>query len=161
MMYRNIDMNVSAEAKAMFEQVKKFSMEVMRPAGISLDKLSDPADVIAKERIQGGVPIFEHATIKHKLMKMFAMTEAARAGARRMAIYNLKNPVSPSVAHAVAAKCFSTETATFVASEAIQIFGGYGLAKEYPVEKMFRDARAGMIEDGCNDALAIKAAEFL
>jgi acyl-CoA dehydrogenase len=61
----------------------------------------------------------------------------------------------------VAAKCFSTETATLVTSEAIQIFGGYGLAKEYPVEKMFRDARTGMIEDGCNDALAIKAAEFL
>jgi alkylation response protein AidB-like acyl-CoA dehydrogenase len=121
----------------------------------------DEALRYAKERIQGGVPIFEHATIKHKLMKMFTMTEAARAGARRMAFYNMKNPVSPSVAHAVAAKCFSTETATFVASEAIQIFGGYGLAKEYPVEKMFRDARTGMIEDGCNDALAIRAAEFL
>lgn len=121
----------------------------------------DEAVRYAKERIQGGVPIFEHATIKHKLMRMFAVTEAARAGARRMAIYNLKNPVSPSVSHAVAAKCFSTETATFVASEAMQIFGGYGLAKEYPVEKMFRDARTGMIEDGCNEALAIKAAEFL
>ena len=121
----------------------------------------DEALRYAKERIQGGVPIFEHATIKHKLMKMFAMTEAARAGARRMAIYNMKNPASPSVAHAVAAKCFSTETATFVASEAIQIFGGYGLAKEYPVEKMFRDARTSMIEDGCNDALAIKAAGYL
>jgi alkylation response protein AidB-like acyl-CoA dehydrogenase len=121
----------------------------------------DEALRYAKERIQGGAPIFEHATIKQKLMKMFAATEAARAGARRMAIFNLKNPLSPSVTHAVAAKCFSTETATFVASEALQIFGGYGLAKEYPVEKMFRDARTGMIEDGCNDALAIKAAEFL
>ena len=78
-----------------------------------------------------------------------------------MAVYNMKNPSAPSVAHAVAAKCFSTQTATYVASEAIQILGGYGLAKEYPVEKMFRDARASMIEDGCNDALAIKAAEYL
>ena len=61
----------------------------------------------------------------------------------------------------MAAKCLSTETATTVASEAMQIFGGYGLAKEYPIEKMFRDARAGMIEDGVNDALYIKAMEYL
>jgi len=121
----------------------------------------DEALRYSQERIQGDMPIFEHDVIKLKLMKMFAMTEAARAGARRMAMYNRKNRKSPSVAHAVASKCFSTETATFVASEAIQIFGGYGLAKEYPVEKMFRDARASMIEDGTNEALAIKAAGFL
>ncbi len=78
-----------------------------------------------------------------------------------MALYNLQNRFSPAVAHAVAAKCFSTETATTVASEAMQIFGGYGLAKEYPIEKMFRDARASMIEDGVNDALSIKAMEYL
>ncbi len=78
-----------------------------------------------------------------------------------MAVFNALNPLSPSVAHAVGAKCLSTETATAVAGEAIQIFGGFGLAREYPVEKMFRDARTSMIEDGENDALAIKAAEFL
>jgi len=121
----------------------------------------DEAFRYAKERIQGGVPIFEHATIKQKLMKMFAATEAARAGARRMALYNQANPLTPSVVHAVAAKCLSTETATQVASDAMQIFGGCGLAKEYPIEKMYRDARASMIEDGVNEALAIKAAEFL
>jgi alkylation response protein AidB-like acyl-CoA dehydrogenase len=121
----------------------------------------DEAFKYAKERIQGGVPIFEHATIKLKLMRMFALAEAARANMRRMALYNLQNPFSPAVAHAVAAKCFSTETATTIASEAIQIFGGYGLAKEYPIEKMFRDARASMIEDGVNEALAIRAAEYL
>lgn len=121
----------------------------------------DEALRYSRERIQGGVAIFEHASIKQTLMKMFARTEAARAGAKHMALYNLKNPSAPSVAHAVASKCFSTQTAYEVASDAIQILGGYGLAKEYPVEKMFRDARTGMIEDGCNDALAIKAAEYL
>ena len=75
-------------------------------------------------------------------------------------MYNQLNPFTPAVAHAVAAKCFSTETATFVASEAMQIFGGYGLAKEYPIEKMYRDARASMIEDGVNEALAIKATDY-
>jgi len=121
----------------------------------------DEAFRYSKERIQGGVPIFEHASIKQKLMKMFMQTEAARALSRQMALFNLQNSASPSVAHAVAAKCFSTQTAYEVASDAIQILGGYGLAREYPVEKMFRDARTGMIEDGCNDALAIKAAEYL
>jgi alkylation response protein AidB-like acyl-CoA dehydrogenase len=94
-------------------------------------------------------------------MKMFSAVEAARANARRMALYNRLNPMMPSVAHAVAAKCLSTETAFTVASEAMQIFGGYGLAKEFPIEKMFRDARASMIEDGVNEALALKAAEFI
>ena len=121
----------------------------------------DEAFIYAKQRVQGGVTIFEHSAIKLKLMNMFMKVEAARANARRMAMYNLANPLSPSVVHAVAAKCLSTETATFVASEAMQIFGGYGLAKEFPIEKMFRDARASMIEDGVNEALAIKAAEFM
>ncbi len=121
----------------------------------------DEAFAYAKQRVQGGVPICQHPVMKLKLMKMFTAVEAARANARRMALYNLQNPFSPSVAHAVAAKCFSTETAASVASEAIQIFGGYGLAREYPIEKIFRDARSGMIEDGVNEALAIRAADFL
>jgi alkylation response protein AidB-like acyl-CoA dehydrogenase len=61
----------------------------------------------------------------------------------------------------VAAKCLSTETATFVASEAMQIFGGNGLAREYVIEKMFRDARASMIEDGVNESLSLKASDEL
>jgi len=121
----------------------------------------EEAFMYARQRIQGGVPIYEHTAIKLKLMKMFTMVEAARANARRMALYNLQNPFSPAVAHAVAAKCCSTETATIVASEAMQIFGGYGLAKEFPIEKMFRDARASMIEDGVNEALAIKAMDYM
>jgi alkylation response protein AidB-like acyl-CoA dehydrogenase len=121
----------------------------------------DEAYQYARKRIQGGVAIFEHKNIRLKLMQMLTQVEAARANARRMATYNLANPMNPSVVHAVAAKCFSTETATRVASDAMQIFGGYGLAKEYPIEKIFRDARAGMIEDGVNEALAIKATEFM
>lgn len=121
----------------------------------------DEAYQYAHERIQGGVPICEHKNIRLKLMRMFTMVEAARAHVRRMALYNLENPLTPAVAHAVAAKCLSTETATRVASDAIQIFGGYGLAKEYPIEKMFRDARTSMIEDGVNEALLLKAYEFL
>ena len=121
----------------------------------------DEAYRYAKKRIQGGMPLFGHKNIKVKLMQMFSQVEAARANARRMAMYNQANPMNPSVVHAVAAKIHSTETATQVASDAMQIFGGYGLAKEYPIEKMFRDARASMIEDGVNEVLAIKATEFM
>ena len=48
-----------------------------------------------------------------------------------------------------------------VASGALQIFGGNGLSREYPIEKLLRDARASMIEDGCNDVLSLVAAESL
>ncbi|MBU2552108.1 MAG: acyl-CoA/acyl-ACP dehydrogenase [Proteobacteria bacterium] len=128
-------------------------------AGLALAAY-DEAYRYAKERIQGGVPIFEHQNIKLKLFNMFKMVEAARGASRRMAMYNSVT-VPPSAAHAVACKVLSTETAFHVASEAVQIFGGYGLTKEYPVEKMFRDARAAMIEDGVNETLAIQAADFL
>jgi alkylation response protein AidB-like acyl-CoA dehydrogenase len=61
----------------------------------------------------------------------------------------------------MAGKWMSTETAFRVASEAIQIYGGYGLTKEYVIEKIFRDARAAMIEDGVNETLALSVADEL
>ncbi len=91
----------------------------------------DEAYKYANERVQGGVPIIQHQNIQLKIFKMFTLVEAARAATRRMAMYNAVNQ-PPSGAHAVACKCFSTETAFQVASEAIQIFGGNGLSREYP-----------------------------
>ena len=120
----------------------------------------DEAFNYASERVQGGVPIIEHQNIKLKLFRMFTLVEAARGAARRMALYNSVNH-PPSGAHAVACKCLSTESAFQVASEAIQILGGNGLSREYPIEKMFRDARASMIEDGVNESLALSAFEYL
>jgi alkylation response protein AidB-like acyl-CoA dehydrogenase len=120
----------------------------------------DEAFKYANERIQGGVPIIQHQNIQLKIFKMFTLVEAARAATRRLTMYNAVNQ-PPSGAHAVAAKCFSTETAFQVASEAVQIFGGNGLSREYPVEKMFRDARAAMIEDGVNETLSLAAVQYL
>ena len=114
----------------------------------------------AKQRVQGGVPIFEHKNIKLQLFDMFIKVEAARAYARRMAAYNVLNPPG-SAPHAIASKVLSTRTAFEVTSESISIFGGNGLAKEYPIEKMFRDARASMIEDGENNALSLLGAADL
>ncbi len=120
----------------------------------------DEALKYSKERIQGGVPIFEHQNIKLKLMDMFNKVEAARSLSRRVSAYNAANPPG-STPHAMAAKVRSTEASFLVASEAIQIFGGNGLSKEYLIEKIFRDAKASMIEDGENSALALTGAAFL
>jgi alkylation response protein AidB-like acyl-CoA dehydrogenase len=113
----------------------------------------------SKKRVQGGTPIFNHKNIRFQLFDMFKKIEASRSFAQRIASYNAVNPKSPSYPHAAGAKCLATETAVDVASQAIQIFGGYGLTKEFPLEKIFRDARVGMIEHGINEELALKAME--
>lgn len=113
----------------------------------------------ARERVQGGVPIIEHQSVKSRLFKMFTKVEAARALARRVAMHNAAG--MPSLPHCIASKTLVTNTAFEVASEAIQIYGGNGLSREYPVEKLFRDARMAMIEDGCNEVLSIVGAAHL
>ncbi|UCE85435.1 MAG: acyl-CoA/acyl-ACP dehydrogenase [Deltaproteobacteria bacterium] len=113
----------------------------------------------AKQRVQGGVPIFEHQSVKARLFRMFAQVEAARSLARRVLSYNSTSP--PLVQYSIASKVFCTNTAFEVASGAVQTLGGNGLSREYPVEKLLRDARASMIEDGCNDLLSLVGASKL
>jgi acyl-CoA dehydrogenase len=114
----------------------------------------------AKERVQGGVPIFGHQSVKARLFELFRKVEAARALNRRVVVYNTTSP-QPQLQYAIASKVTSTQTAFEVASGALQIYGGNGLAREYPIEKILRDARASMIEDGCNDLLSLKGADRL
>ncbi len=113
----------------------------------------------AKTRVQGGVPIFEHQSVKGRLFKVFMHVEAARSLAWRVMLYNSTNP--PLVQYSIASKVFCTTTAFEAASAALQIFGGNGLSREYPIEKLLRDARAAMIEDGCNDVLSLVGAAKL
>ncbi len=116
----------------------------------------------AQTRVQGGRPIIHHKNIKLALFDMFISVEAARSLARRVAVYNMnrvRQMQTPAVHYAMAAKIMSTETAFRVASQAVQIFGGYGLSKEFHIEKIFRDARASMIEDGTNEVLAISGTD--
>ena len=115
----------------------------------------------AKERVQGGVPIIEHQSVRERLFTMFMKVEAARALARRVALYNATVPPPPLVQYAIATKVFCTNTAFEVASDALQIFGGNGLSREYPMEKLLRDARASLIEDGCNEVLSLVGAAKL
>ena len=123
----------------------------------------------AKQRVQGRVPIIQHQSIKMKLFEMFRKVEAARALNRRVVLYNtVHNPYVgapagsfPAVQYAIASKVTSTQTSFDVATDALQVFGGNGLSYEYPIEKILRDARASLIEDGTNEVLALHAAERL
>lgn len=113
----------------------------------------------ARERMQGGVPILRHQNVKMRLFEMFRKTEAARALARRVMQHSLTSP--PRLEYSIASKVHCTQTAFEVATSALQVFGGNGLTKDYPIEKLVRDARASMIEDGCNDLLSLLGAAKL
>jgi len=120
----------------------------------------DEALAYAKRRVQGGKPIIEHQSVKERLFDMFIQVEAARSLNRRVIAYN-HQAGTPAVPYSIASKILSTETAFRVASMAIQIFGGYGLSKDFVIEKIFRDARASMIEDGVNETLALLGASVM
>jgi alkylation response protein AidB-like acyl-CoA dehydrogenase len=109
----------------------------------------------AHERKQGGVPIYRHQAVAQKLFHLYRKIEASRALTRRVALFNMTEPM-PALQSAMAVKVTATQTAFEVASDALQMLGGNGNTREYPIEKIFRDARASMIEDGCNDVLSIK-----
>lgn len=114
----------------------------------------------SKARVQGGKPICEHQLVQKRLFEMFTKVEACRALSRATMIYNHDSP-APSIEHAIAAKTFCTQASFEVASDALQLFGGNGLTKEYPMEKLFRDARASLIEDGTNEVLSLAGARRL
>lgn len=110
----------------------------------------DIAAEYARKRVQFGKPIITFQAIQHKLADMAIKTEAARAliycAARHL-------DTDPPDAGKVAAMCkvFASDTAMEVTTEAVQILGGYGYMRDYPVEKMFRDAKILQIYEGTNE----------
>jgi alkylation response protein AidB-like acyl-CoA dehydrogenase len=110
-----------------------------------------------KQRVQGGKPLCEHQLVQRKLFDMFTKVETARALSRAVAAYNSVT-IPPLSRLGITCKVYATQVAFEVASDGVQLFGGYGLSKDFLIEKLFRDARASMIEDGSNDVLALAAA---
>jgi alkylation response protein AidB-like acyl-CoA dehydrogenase len=108
----------------------------------------------AKNRVQGGKRLVEFPNIQMKLFHMFSKVELTRYYSRMAYMFN-QNTSTPAEEYSIIAKVFGTNSAYEVAHDAIQIFGGNGLTKEYLIEKLYRDARATLIEDGSNDTLAI------
>jgi len=107
------------------------------------------------ERKQGGAPLIDHQLTRYRLGDMFRRVELCRAVARRSLAYARLTPQGHSYATA-SAKVTVTDEAMKVVSEALQLFGGAGTSREYPIEKLFRDARAAQIEDGENYVLNMR-----
>jgi acyl-CoA dehydrogenase len=100
----------------------------------------------AKERSQFGVPIAKHQAIQMMLAEMCMKVEAAQLltyKAAWMLDNNLKNTQIASMA-----KAFASDSCMQITTDAVQIYGGYGYSKEYPVEKLMRDAKLIQIYEG-------------
>jgi short/branched chain acyl-CoA dehydrogenase len=100
----------------------------------------------AKQRQQFGKPIAEFQGVQFELAKMATEVEAAR-----LLVYNaarLRDSGHPYVTEAAMAKYFASQVAEDTASQAVEIFGGVGFTKDYPVEKLYRDAKIGRIYEG-------------
>jgi alkylation response protein AidB-like acyl-CoA dehydrogenase len=106
----------------------------------------------AKDRETMGKPIAEHQLVAAKLADMETATEAARGLLHRFGRMADDGVDGPELTKASAqAKLFCSDTAMWVATEAVQILGGYGYVKEYPVERMMRDAKITQIYEGTNE----------
>jgi acyl-CoA dehydrogenase len=100
----------------------------------------------SKERVQFGVPIAMHQAIQFIIADMATEIEAARLLTWKSA-FMLDNGERNTLVSSHA-KRFAADTAMNVATDAIQVYGGYGFIKEYPVEKLFRDAKIMQLYEG-------------
>lgn len=103
----------------------------------------------SRERRQFGAPICANQGLLFMLSDMAMKVEAARALVYRCAQYIDSGAKEVSKLSAMA-KCFASDTAMQVTTDAVQVLGGYGYMKEYPVEKMMRDAKITQIYEGTN-----------
>ena len=102
----------------------------------------------ANQREQFGRPIGKFQAIRFKIADMATDIDAARLLVHRAAFLEEKG--LPFSKESAMSKLFASEIAMRAANNAIQIFGGYGLSREYPVEKMMRDAKILQIYEGTN-----------
>lgn len=112
-----------------------------------------------QEREQFNRRISDFQGVQFQLAEMRTGIEAAR-----LMVYNaarLKDAGQPFVVEAAMAKLFASEAAQRIASKAIDLFGGYGFTKEYPVEKLYRDAKIGTIYEGTSNMQLQTIAKYI
>lgn len=129
------------------------TLDISRPLvgalGVGLGQAALEASIkYAKERTQFGKPIAANQAIQFMLADMAILVEAARSLVYR-ACY-LRDAGQPFSKESSMAKTFAGDIAVKVALDAVQIFGGYGYSREYPVEKLVRDAKILQIFEGTN-----------
>jgi len=135
----------------------KQAMKVLDGGRISIAALGlgiakgafDAAVSYSKQRHQFGQPISSFQAISFKLADMATEIEAAELLIRQAA--DLKNRHLPVTRESAMAKYFSSEVAVKVTTEAVQIFGGYGYTKDFPVEKFYRDSKLCTIGEGTSE----------
>jgi butyryl-CoA dehydrogenase len=116
--------------------------------GIARAALEESA-AYARQRRQFGRPIADFQAIQWKIADMATRIEAARLLTLRAAW--LRDQGQRCTLEASMAKLFASETAMFAAHQGVQIFGGYGYIKDYPVERYFRDAKITEIYEGTSE----------
>ncbi len=119
----------------------------------------DHAVAYAKQRQQFGKPIAEFQAVQFTLAEMATDVEAAR-----LLVYNaarLRDAGKPFVTEAAMAKLFASQIAETVASRAVEVLGGVGFTKDYPVEKLYRDAKIGRIYEGTSNMQKLVIAKNL
>ena len=107
------------------------------------------------ERKQGGQAIIDHQLTRWRLGDMLRRVEVCRAVARRSLAYARLSPKTHPYVTA-SAKVTVTQEAMKVVDEALQLYGGAGTSRDYPIERLYRDARAALIEDGENYVLTMR-----
>lgn len=117
------------------------------------------ATAYAKERITFGQPIIQHQAIRFRLADMATKIAVARQMVLHAA--QLRQAQRSSLVEASQAKLFASEMAETVCSDAIQILGGYGYLKDYPVEQLYRDVRITQIYEGTSDVQRMVIARSL
>ena len=119
----------------------------------------DHAVAYARQRKQFGQPIAEFQGVQFELARMATGAEAAR-----LLVYNaarMRDAGATFVAEAAMAKLYASEVAESNASRAVEVFGGVGFTKDYPVEKLYRDAKIGRIYEGTTNMQLLTIAKQL
>ena len=143
---------IGAEGKGFYLAMGVFdhSRPGVAAAAVGLQRRAlDECVKYAKERMAFGAPIYQHQAIGHKIADMAIHYEAARLLTWQAAWQidaGKLNPKAPAYA-----KAFAADMATRAAVDAVQIFGGYGYMKEYPVEKLLRDVKIFQIYEGTSE----------
>ena len=135
----------------------KQAMKVLDGGRISIAALSlgiakgalDASVAYSKERHQYGKPISEFQAISFKIADMATRIEAAELLIRQAS--DLKNRGLPMTKESAMAKYYASEVSVYAATESVQIFGGYGYTKDFPVEKFYRDSKLCTIGEGTSE----------
>jgi alkylation response protein AidB-like acyl-CoA dehydrogenase len=154
--------NLIVPAGGFSKLMEAFDLERCGNATMALGQAQGALDDVleyVQERQQFGKPIIDFQAVQLKLAEMSMNVEAARLLIHRAAV-NSENGL-PSIAESSTAKCFANEMARTVTGHAVQLMGGYGYSKSYPLERRMRDAWGWGIAGGTIDIQKVNIAAAL